>query len=122
MVYLSSFWITLLACSWWMIISVLSGPVEPSESGKGVNLLAALRQGHSLLKQVTTTSTTTRTILVTTQFQSSMCAKLVNVTGSCQTRRGGQREQPVVLSFDDDDEGMDRIEDLMNIQPSPIFR
>lgn len=99
---------------------VSAGPVQETLK-EGANLLAALRHGNPLIRSVTTrTSTTTETVVVTRAFPFTLCAKLVNVTGSCQTMRGGVSEQPVVLTFEDD---MDEADELMKgFDPSKVLR
>ena len=101
--------------------AVTAGRVQDPLKKGTTNLLAALRQGHPLIRSgVTQVTTTTETVVVTRAFPSTLCAKLVNVTGSCATLRGGVMEQPVVLTFEDD---MDEADELMKgIDPSKMFR
>ena len=56
----------------------------------------------------------TYTVRVT---ESSMCARLVNVTGVCIVRQGRFIEEPVVMSFDD---GMDGLDSLL--RPTETLR
>lgn len=52
----------------------------------------------------TTTVTVTTAVTITSGTKTSVtCAKLVNVTGACSRRRRGMlKEEPVIISFNDD--------------------
>ena len=49
----------------------------------------------------------------------SLCAKLVNVTGACERRRGLWKEEPIVISFDEDADEAAKIL-FTSIPPSPL--
>lgn len=54
------------------------------------------------------TKTETSTLTSITSLSTiGLCAKLVNVTGSCRHRRGLWVEDPIVMSFDDDMDAID---------------
>ena len=60
--------------------------------------------------------TSTSTIRVTSHSTStSVCVKLVNVTGACLRRRGAWVEEPIVLTFDDE------LEDQVDILYTPVL-
>ena len=67
---------------------------------------------------VTVTETSTQTV-TQTEVAELVCAKLVNVTGSCQVRRGKWKvgDEPIVMTFDD---GLDFVDQL--IQPTATLR
>lgn len=106
------------------VVVTTAGPVTNSNQSQeeGVNLLAALRQGHRLIRTSTKTSTKTETVMLTRKIEWSICVKLVNVTGACQTRRGGQVEQPVILTFDENDDMDKQIDDFMDFSPTKTLR
>lgn len=100
--------------AFWLASYLIVTTAWPLEQVPGVNLFSALRNGHSLLSFTTKTSTLTETYVTTQWLPSVVCAKLVNVTGTCKQHfqdspegRIAQMEEPVVLTFDDETEEAD---------------
>lgn len=108
-------------CCFLLSSASICSSTDPVAEAKGsVNLLAAIRRGHPLIRhQTKKTSTVTDTVLSTVS-QTSICAKLVNVTGPCRTLKGrSEVEEPVVLTFDDD---MDDFDSVLRIHPTKTQR
>ena len=90
----------------------------------GVDLLAAIRSGHPRIRQTSSTVTLTETVMRTERLRSTVCAKLINITGACQLpnkREMIDGEDPVILTFDDDMDQYDSVDALAHIKPSEVI-
>jgi hypothetical protein len=78
----------------------------------GVKYVPNLPQNRQFGPAATLTVTEFRTITQTiTTSTSSVCGKLVNVTGACRRRRGMWQDEPVVMTFD---EGLDFVDEMLS--------
>lgn len=102
---------------------VTAWPLEEHQEIRGLNLLTGLRVGHPIFSFSRTTTTLTETYVTTKWLPSVVCAKLVNVTGSCKQESQQGRivdiEEPVVMTFDDD---TDEADALMQINPTMTLK
>ena len=84
----------------------------------GVEFVPNLPQNRQFGPAATLTITEFRTVTETiTTSTSSVCGKLVNVTGACRRRRGVWLDEPIVMIFD---EGLDYVDEMLS--PTPTLK
>ena len=101
-----------------LALSVVESSAKAQNTPKLDSRIFGAPQNRQFGPAATLTITEFRTVTETfTTSTSSVCGKLVNVTGACRRRRGMWQDEPVVLIFD---EGLDYVDEMLS--PTATFK